>query len=148
MKCFKPFKILLVLPFFCIPVLLIAQELQTKAHQLVFIQKLAMEDAHYEHSLVFSRRDDEMDFWGDQKNYEQELKISDPQKYFAYIAAKKEAYEQQALYCDQQCKHGSYYQLRALYYRLYERPAYSLKTNIEEDATTPAGLLAIGPKKN
>ncbi|MER3376126.1 MAG: hypothetical protein RIM83_15915 [Allomuricauda sp.] len=71
-----------------------------------FFEQLALKDADYEQSLVLSNEKDELDFWEDQKRYEQDLMKSDEAAYRSYMKAKKEAYHEHFQSCSNVCNHS------------------------------------------
>jgi len=70
-----------------------------------FYEQRAKEDAAYEQSLVLNNEKDELDFWKDQKRYEQDLKKSDEAAYSSYMKAKKRAYHEHFQKCSGTCNH-------------------------------------------
>lgn len=148
MKYYIRLGFMLGLSGFCAPMSIIAQDIQYKEQDPSFIEQLAIDDAHYEQSLVFLHKGDEMDYWGDQKSFEKELEAKKPEKYRAYISAKKVVYHQHASQCDQQCNHSSSFYMQALFYSEFEVPEYSLRTSIENNTSTPVNLLAVENKRN
>lgn len=70
-----------------------------------FFEQLAFKDADYEQSLVLNNEKDELDFWEDQKRYEQDLMNSDKAAYRSYMKAKKDAYHEHFQKCSSNCNH-------------------------------------------
>ena len=79
----------------------------------------ALEDASYEQELRFSSQADELDFWNDQRAFEQALFKRHPEFYQAYLYGKHLAYQEHREDCSAQCGHGDYFQRQASFYSQY-----------------------------
>ena len=81
---------------------------------------LASRDAEYEHGLVFLTSADEVDYWNDQRVFEQKLLERSPAFYMNYLQGKKQAYLKHRETCDTKCSHGDYYYRQASFYMQYD----------------------------
>jgi hypothetical protein len=81
---------------------------------------LAIRDAEYEHNLVFSNSVDEVDYWNDQRVFEQKLLERNPSFYMRYLQGKKNSYSKHRESCDSGCAHGDYYYRQASFYLQYD----------------------------
>ena len=79
-----------------------------------------MLDADIEHRLSFSQPADEVDYWNDQRAFEQQLFEQYPDHYRTYLAGKKLAYQRHQKSCNTSCSHGDYYYRQASFYLQYE----------------------------
>ncbi|MBO0323790.1 hypothetical protein J0X14_15880 [Muricauda sp. CAU 1633] len=89
------------------------------AKKMSFYSQLAQKDAAYEQSLVLHSEKDELDFWKDQKRYEQDLKKSDEAAYRTYMKEKIEAYHQHFASCSISCYHTKQHLEKAKTYLSY-----------------------------
>lgn len=96
----------------------------TKA-SLQFFEDKAWQDATFEQGLHWSNAEDELDFWKDQRKFEERLMKSDRAAYLAYLSQKKEAYLQHRESCDKSCEHGDFYYLQASYYTQYKAERFT-----------------------
>jgi hypothetical protein len=80
----------------------------------------ALRDADIEHRLHFSQPADEVDYWNDQRAFEQRLYEKQPDSYRMYLAGKKLAYQRHQQACSPSCKHGDYYLRQASFYLQYD----------------------------
>ncbi|MDM9630180.1 hypothetical protein [Robiginitalea aurantiaca] len=85
-----------------------------------FYMEQASRDAEYEHQLRFSHQTDEIDFWNDQRRFEQELSQTNLRQYQAYRKAKKIAYLKHTEVCKGACGHGDYYLRQASLYLQFD----------------------------
>ena len=85
-----------------------------------FYARQAKLDASYEHQLQFTHPQDEIDFWNDQRRFEQELSKSNLIQYHVYRAAKKQAYLEHTQVCRVSCGHGDYYVRQASLYLQFD----------------------------
>lgn len=81
-----------------------------------FYLEQAIRDGQYEHQLRFARASDEMDFWNDQRAFEQELFSSSPEHYRMYLMGKRRSYMEHQGACQAACGHGDYYLRQASFY--------------------------------
>lgn len=79
----------------------------------------ALADAAYEQELRFSSLADEVDFWNDQRAFEQALFQRHPEFYEVYLYGKHIAYQEHLEDCSVQCGHGDYFQRQASFYSQY-----------------------------
>lgn len=84
-----------------------------------FYQDRAFTDAKYEHQLQFARTADEIDFWNDQRTFEQQLFQKHPARYRTYLKAKRISYMKHQGVCKGSCGHGDYYLRQASFYLQY-----------------------------
>jgi hypothetical protein len=92
---------------------------------LAFFEERAHNDAAYELSMSWQNEEDEIDFWTDQRNYEQRLKEDYNQGYQVYIMSKRAAYMAHREFCDQECNHGDHFREQAAFYYEFGGPAPS-----------------------
>lgn len=85
-----------------------------------FYMEQATRDAEYEHQLHFKNQSDEIDFWTDQRRFEQALSQKDMGNYKAYRKGKKLAYLKHTVVCKTTCGHGDYYLRQASLYLQYD----------------------------
>ena len=97
-----------------------AQEAAVPASGEQFFLDRAFRDAAYEHKLRFSRTADEIDFWNDQRTFEQRLYQSNPALYRAYLKGKRISYRKHQESCRGTCGHGDYYLRQASFYLQYD----------------------------
>ncbi|MHA7865428.1 hypothetical protein [Flagellimonas marinaquae] len=84
---------------------------------LSFYQGLARKDALREQTIAFSNIEDEKDFWNDQIQFENDLKIQNLRAYQVYMNEKRVAYSNHAEECKNGCTHSDlYYQQAGFYY--------------------------------
>ncbi|NNE02269.1 MAG: hypothetical protein HKN52_03805 [Eudoraea sp.] len=102
-----------------LPLTINSQEIDTKKEVIAFYTAMAKKDALFEQAIQLDAEDDEVDFWNDQKKFEQDLKHKDYTAYKAYLQGKNEAYNLHEQHCDTSCKHGEYYNLQASFYYTY-----------------------------
>jgi hypothetical protein len=105
------------------PVLSEAQE--TPESSLVFFEQRAYADAVYEHEMEWKSEEDGVDYWSDQRNFEEALEKNDHQAYQVYLHSKRAAYIAHRDKCTSETSHGEYYQLHAAFYYQYGGPEYS-----------------------
>jgi hypothetical protein len=79
-----------------------------------------MRDAAIEHRLRFAQPADEVDYWNDQRAFEQRLYEQYPDHYRLYLAGKKLAYQRHQQACNTSCSHGDYYYRQASFYMQYD----------------------------
>ena len=89
------------------------------ASEWFYIEK-AMQDAVYEHDLHFKNQSDEIDFWTDQRRFEQALSQKNLRDYRAYRQGKKLAYLQHTEVCKITCGHGDFYLRQASMYLQFD----------------------------
>jgi hypothetical protein len=97
-----------------------ASDLSGFTEMELFYIAQAGRDASYEHQLHFAHQSDEIDFWNDQRRFEQELSQSDLQHYLAYRSGKKMAYLKHTEVCQTECGHGDYYLRQASLYLQFD----------------------------
>lgn len=95
---------------------------QEHNHQasLEFFEDKARQDAAYEQGLHWNNAEDELDFWKDQRRFEEQLMKVDRPAFIAYLQNKKAAYLEHRESCDSSCEHGDFYYLQASYYTQYK----------------------------
>ena len=93
-----------------------AQEAMSGPDNLNFYFQQGQKDATLEQSLFFTNEQDELDYWVDQRIYEQALQKKSPREFTAYMLAKQLVYLRYAHTCSQTCEHGDYFHLQASYY--------------------------------
>lgn len=116
MKQVSPIGLMIFTAVFCWQGMLCAQGTEEKQKALTFFMEKALEDATYEQNIKLSSLEDEIDFWKDQRNYEQALKKKSYTGYQVYVNTKLEAYENHSLVCETPQKHGGHYFLQANFY--------------------------------
>lgn len=94
----------------------VAQETRTGADNLNFYFQQGQKDATLEQGLFFSNEQDELDYWVDQRIYEQALQKKSSREFTAYILAKQLVYLKHDHKSSQACEHGDYFHLQASYY--------------------------------
>lgn len=97
-----------------------------------FYTDLAIKDAQHEQSLPELSKEDEADFWNDQKNFEALLLQNNPEGYRIYLDAKGMAYRQHQLHCGESyCEHTEEFARQAAFYmvegQLVEEMVYATK---------------------
>jgi hypothetical protein len=97
-----------------------AQEVAGPPSGEQFFVDRAFRDATYEHELRFSRTADEIDFWNDQRAFEQRLFQANPLQYRAYLQGKRLSYREHQDSCKGTCGHGDYYLRQASFYLQYD----------------------------
>jgi hypothetical protein len=85
-----------------------------------FYMEQAARDAEYEHQVQFKNQSDEIDFWTDQRRFEQALSQKDIRSFKAYRKGKKLAYQKHTEGCNAACGHGDYYARQASMYLQYD----------------------------
>lgn len=98
----------------------LARDLAGNSEMEWFYMEQAGRDATYEHQLRFVSQADEIDFWDDQRRFEQELSQANLNHYQAYRKGKKMAYLDHTQVCKVSCGHGDYYLRQASLYLQYE----------------------------
>ncbi|MGB5315291.1 MAG: hypothetical protein WBN56_04770 [Robiginitalea sp.] len=94
-----------------------------------FHLELATRDAEYEHQLHFKNQSDEIDFWTDQRRFEQALSQRDLRDYKAYRKGKKLSYLKHTEVCKITCGHGDFYLRQAsMYLQFDDGSAHSYMT--------------------
>lgn len=81
-----------------------------------FFRQMGLTDGRFEQRMQFVDAQDEMDYWKDQRTFEQSLQGQKPEAYRSYILAKREVYSEHRSHCHPKCPHGNYYWLQASYY--------------------------------
>ncbi len=81
-----------------------------------FFSRMGHADGVYEQTVHFSAEPDELDYWNDQRAFEQALLSQKPEAFRHYLDAKHEVYAAHRPLCGSTCKHGDYYWLQASYY--------------------------------
>ena len=106
----------------------------------VFYKDLALKDAQHELSLPQLSKEDEADFWADQKDFEAQLFKTNPAAYRIYLDTKGMAYRQyQLLYRENYRDHSEEFARQAAF--------YMVKGQLDEDVVyTAKGKLPV-PKK-
>lgn len=93
-----------------------SQDGRPSLNDLSFYFRQGQNDATLEQSLVFSSEQDELDYWKDQRAYEQALQERNKREFTAYILAKQLVYSAHDHSSTKACEHGDYFHLRASYY--------------------------------
>jgi len=107
-----------------LPLTINSQVIDSKKEEIAFYAAMAQKDALFEQSIPLDVEEDEMDFWRDQKKFEQDLKQNNYTAYKAYLQGKNEAYYFHEQHCDSSCNHGEYYYLQASFYYTYGSKDY------------------------
>ncbi len=107
-------------------------QLALDAEEHRFYTDLAVEDAEHEHALPKLSKEDEADFWADQKSFEAQLLQANPVAYRIYLDAKGMAYRQHQLHCGENyCDHSEEFARQAAFYmvegQLVEEMVYTTK---------------------
>jgi hypothetical protein len=113
-----------VLVMILLPLNINSQVIDAKKEVIAFYTAMAQKDALFEQAIHLDAEEDEVDFWNDQKKFEQDLKQKNYTAYKAYLQGKNEAYNLHEQDCDTSCKHGEYYKLQASFYYTYGSPDY------------------------
>ena len=107
----------------------VISELERITESEWFYIERATQDAEYEHELQFKNQSDEIDFWTDQRRFEQALSQKSLRDYKAYRQGKKLAYLKHTEVCKITCGHGDFYLRQAyLYLQFDEGTAHSYVT--------------------
>ena len=85
-----------------------------------FYMEQAAKDAEYEHGLQFKNQSDEIDFWTDQRRFEQALSRQNLENYRAYRQGKKLAYLKHTEVCKATDGHGDFYLRQASLYLQFD----------------------------
>jgi hypothetical protein len=116
----------LVLPIVLwFPCISSAQESINPETTLGIFEQRAYSDAAYEQKIQWKSVEDEVDYWTDQRNFEEALQKSHHQAYQVYLHSKRAAYIEHRDECTSVSRHGDYYQLQAAFYLEYGGAAYS-----------------------
>ena len=110
-------------------------EMGQEQESLSYYEQRAKEDALYEQSLAMGNKEDEKDFWKDQKRYEKDLRKRNKEAYRAYMKGKSDAYSEHAAFCGQHCRHSEYYYQQAQFYDShsayhYPRSNVAVRSNV------------------
>lgn len=98
------------------PSIIFAQQPGVQDHRLEFYANRAWQDADYEQQRIWLTEEDEVDYWTDQRNFENILHQAYPERFQVYLDNKRAAYREHQSHCGDNCQHGDYYQLQAAYY--------------------------------
>ena len=86
---------------------------------LSFYQELARKDALREQTIAFSNIEDEKDFWNDQIQFENDLRVQNVPAYQVYMNEKRMAYSKHAEKGKNDCTHSDFYYKQAGFYFTY-----------------------------
>ncbi|MFN3138036.1 MAG: hypothetical protein ACE37L_10140 [Allomuricauda sp.] len=86
---------------------------------LSFYKELAQKDALREQTIAFSNIEDEKDFWNDQIQFENDLRVQNVAAYQVYMNEKRVAYSNHAEECKNGCTHSDLYYQQAGFYFTY-----------------------------
>ena len=100
----------------CWPLVAVAEQAYPSESHLAFYEQKALEDAAYEQMVTWNSEEDELDYWQDQRNFEEALHESNLRGYQVYLNTKRKVYMAHWAACGTQCQHGDYFQLQAAYY--------------------------------
>lgn len=119
---------------FVAPLTVVAQ-LSLDATEHAFYKDLAIKDAQHELSLPQLSKEDEADFWADQKDFEVQLFKANPAAYRIYLNTKGMAYRQyQLLYGENYGDHSEEFARQAAFYivrgQLDEEVVYATKAKL------------------
>ena len=89
---------------------------QAQEMRLTIIEQRAQADATYEQRVQWQTPEDELDYWTDQRNFEEVLEKRFFQGYQTYIRTKQAVYRDHRAFCAAACGHGDYYELQAAFY--------------------------------
>ena len=137
-------KTLMFFTFGLIPFIVGAQQKSAEEEKLSYYEQRALEDAKYEQNLTLDNVDDEVDFWEDQRNYEQELKKRDKKAYKAYMKSKRDAYMAHREHCDHSCHHSDHYYHHTHFYYSYERTYYPRRTGVRTGVRISTPNVRVG----
>lgn len=111
--------LILVLVVILLPLNINAQVIDAKKEVIAFYTAMAQKDALFEQAIHLDAEEDEVDFWNDQKKFEQDLKQKNYTAYKAYLQGKNKAYSLHEQQCNTSCKHGEHYDRQASFYYTY-----------------------------
>jgi V8-like Glu-specific endopeptidase len=125
----KTKKFTLTIVALCCSYMIFAQSTEasnvSKQDKTSYYEMRAKEDAKYEQQLRTDSKEEDEDFWKEQKDYEKELKRRDRVAYRAYMRGKKDTYKAHYHNCDHHCLHSDrYYQYATFYYYGYHDHYY------------------------
>lgn len=98
--------------------------------QIAFYKNLGIQDAKQELAFVGVDQEDELDYWKDQKAFEQLLKKQNQQTYQAYIDGKYLVYAQHQLHCGGKCTHSRVLEAQKAFYVLNGTAGKDLETMV------------------
>ncbi len=102
----------------------------TNIDSKTYYKQRALDDAKYEQNLMVASKEEEQEFWEDQKRYEKKLKQRNKKAYRAYMKGKREAYQEHYEHCSSHCHHSQHYYNHATYYYYrYDRRNYYRSSN-------------------
>lgn len=121
------------------------QDVVSMASEEQLYLERAMRDADHEHNMRFSRHADEVDFWNDQRDFEQKLFQSHSGNYKAYLYGKHLAYLSHREDCSSECGHGDYYRRQASFYSQFNSrngDTFLTLTRLEDDLGWEVSLIS------
>ncbi|WP_297760600.1 hypothetical protein [uncultured Muriicola sp.] len=133
---------LLLILITCLPWGLRAQEEKGGESVISFYRSMAIEDALLEQSLNFALEEDEMDYWKDQRNFENNLKQENYTAYKTYIFFKSRSYLEHKQGCDIATKHGKGYKKQASFYATHAQRSLSDKDIAAKDLIVSPSLVS------
>jgi len=137
---------LLFIVVLCLPVELFSQDSYEKANRLSFFEQRARQDAKQEQSLQLKYEEDQIDYWTDQRNFENELKKLSYKVYQVYLKGKRDAYSEHEEQCGGHCDHGDYYYLQADFYFQYGKRDYTQNPVPTIENTTARAKLPVNSR--
>lgn len=104
-----------------------------------FFSNMGHSDGVSEQLVHFSAEQDELDYWNDQRAFEQALLRQKPDAFGLYMEAKHNVYAAHQPLCDAQCDHGDYYWLQASYYIQFGPDKLDAYTSAGKEGSLPVG---------
>ncbi len=102
-----------------------------------FFSNMGHSDGVYEQVVRFSAEQDELDYWKDQRAFEQALLRQKPDAFRFYLEAKHNVYAAHRPLCDTTCDHGDYYLLQASYYIQFGPDKLEAYTSAGKEGSLP-----------
>lgn len=84
-----------------------------------FYMELGIKDAQHELSLIHLNKEDELDFWVDQKAFEKLLSNKGSEAYQYYLNGKHMVYRQHQIHCGNRCVHSEEFKRQMAYYLIH-----------------------------
>ncbi len=107
-----------------------------------FYRSMAIDDALLEQSLNFALEEDEMDYWKDQRNFENTLKQENYTAYKTYIYFKRRSYLEHKQSCDIASEHGKGYKKQASFYFIHGQRSFSDQGIVAKDLMVSPSLVS------
>ncbi len=86
------------------------------ANDTKFFFDLGLKDAKHELSILNSIEEDAVDFWSDQRVFEELLHKKSPSFHQSYLNGKSVVYRQHQIHCGERCSHSEEFSRQIAYY--------------------------------